>query len=173
MKKFTAYEIALSALSCAFCVLFLTLGAYVEILRFTGYLFASASLLLPLAKKSYKGYVLAYIGSSVLGFIFVGGRFFELLPFVMFFGLHPLVNELQLRTKLNTWVACFLKALWFDGTMYVIWRFLFGMESTFPIVDRYILPIILILGTGFFVFYDYTLYKARGAVNEIACRFMK
>lgn len=173
MKKFTAYEIALSALSCAFAVLFLTLGAYVEILRATGYLFASASLLLPLAKKSYKGYALAYVGSSLLAFIFVGGRFFELLPFLMFFGLHPLLNELQLRFKINTWVACFVKALWFDLSLYLIWRFVFGMQSAIPTLDRYIVPLILILGTGFFVFYDYTLYKARDAINELARRFMK
>ena len=173
MKKISAYEIALSALSCAIATIFLTIGVYSEILLFTGYLFACIALMLPLAKNSWWGFALAYFATCILSLIFNVARFFDLLPFIMFFGLHPLVNELQLKTKINRWVACGIKALWFDGTMYVIWRFLFGMESTFPIVDRYILPIILILGTGFFVFYDYTSFKCRIAVNQLVARLNK
>lgn len=173
MKKITAYETALSALSCALVVLLLTIGVYSEILLFTGYLFSGVALMLPLSKQSYRGYLLAYIGGSVLALIFNVARFWNVLPFIIFFGLHPLVNELQLKTKLNTWVACFIKALWFDGSMYLIWRFVFGMTTTIPLIDRYIIPIILIAGTAFFVFYDYTMYKCRATVNGLAERFLK
>jgi hypothetical protein len=91
----------------------------------------------------------------------------------MFFGLHPLVNELQLKTKLNRWVACFLKALWFDGTMYVVWRFVFSMATTIAFVDKFIIPIILIGGTLFFVAYDYLMYKWRAVVNVMVNRISK
>ena len=173
MKKISAYEIALSALSCAFATLFLTIGVYSAILLFTGYLFACIALMLPLAKKSYVGYALAYIATCILSLIFGISRFFDLLPYIMFFGLHPLVNELQLKTKINTWVACGLKALWFDATMYVIWRFVFEMTTTIPIVDQYIIPIILIVGTAFFVFYDYVMYKWRYIVNATVKRITR
>lgn len=173
MKKVSAHEIALSGIACAFVVIFLTVGAYSKVLLFSGYLFSAVALMLPLAKRSFGGYALAYVGGSVLALIFNSARFWDVLPFIVFFGLHPLMNELQLRVKINTWVACFIKALWFDGAMYLIWRFVFGMSTTLDFVDQYAIPCILIAGTLFFVFYDYASYKCRGAVNSFVARFLK
>ena len=173
MKKISAYEIALSALACALATLLLTIGVYSSILLFTGYLFACIALMLPLAKKSYVGYALAYVVTCILSLIFNIARFFDVLPFIMFFGLHSLVNELQLKTKINTWVACAIKALWFDGTMYVIWRFVFEMTTTVSFVDQFIIPIILIGGTAFFVAYDYIMYKWRYVVNRLVERITR
>ena len=173
MKKISAYEIALSALSCAIATIFLTIGVYSAVLLFTGYLLSCVALMLPLAKKSYVGYVLSYVATCILALIFNASRFFDLLPFIMFFGLHPLVNELQLKIKINRWLACGIKALWFDATMYVIWRFVFEMTTTIPLIDQYILPMILIFGTAFFVFYDYTMYKWRYVVNRLVARITK
>ena len=173
MKKISAYEIALSALACAVATISLTIGVYSAVLLFTGYLLAGIALMMPLAKKSYTGYLLAYAATCILSLIFNAARFFDLLPFMMFFGLHPLVNELQLKSKINPWVACGVKALWFDGTMYLIWRFVFGMVTTIPIIDQYILPIILIAGTAFFVAYDYCMYKWRFAVNTLVKRITR
>ena len=170
MKKITSHEIALSALACAVATIFLTIGVYSAILLFTGYLFACIALMLPLAKNSYRGYLLAYVATCLLSLIFNVARFIDLLPFIMFFGLHPLVNELQLRVKINRWLACGIKALWFDGTMYVVWRFVFEMTTTIPFVDKYILYILLIGGTAFFIAYDYAMYKWRFAVNALVKR---
>lgn len=165
MKRLTSYEIALSALSCAIATLLLTVGVYSEILLFTGYLFGSVALMLPLAKKSYRGFVMAYLATCVLSLLFNASRFWDLLPFIMFFGLHPLVNELQLKIKINRWVACAIKALWFDLSMYIVWRFVFSMTTSVAFVDQYIIPILLIGGTAFFVFYDYLAYQCRAVVN--------
>ena len=173
MKKISTYDIALSALACAIAVLFQVVGAYSEILLFTGYLLSAVALMLPLARKSYKGYALAYLGTCFLSLIFASARFWDVIPFIIFFGLHPLVNELQLRTRINTWVACFAKALWFDLTMYLMWTFLLDTTTVNPLIGQYILPIILLFGTAFFVFYDYTLYRARMIVNNLASRFLK
>ena len=173
MKKTSAHEIALSALSCALSTILLTIGVYSELLLFTGYLFSCIALMLPLAKQSYRGYALAYAGTCILSFIFGASRFLDLLPFVMFFGLHPLVNELQLKTKINRWVACFAKALWFDGTMYVIWRFVFAVTTEIPFIDTYFLPLLLVFGTVFFVFVDYCMYKWRATVNVLVARITK
>ena len=166
MKKITSYEIALSALACAIATIFLTVGVYSEVLLFTGYLLSSIALMLPLAKQSFRGYFLAYVATCILAFIFNASRFWDLIPFVMFFGLHPIVNECQLKIKINRWVACAIKALWFDLTMYLIWRFVFAMTTSVPLVDQYILPIILIAGSAFFVLYDYLTYIWRANVNR-------
>lgn len=173
MKKISAHEIALAALSCALSTILLTVGVYSELLLFTGYLFGSIALMLPLAKKSYRGYALSYVSTCILSFIFGAGRFLDLLPFVMFFGLHPLINELQLKTKINRWVACFVKALWFDGSMYVIWRFVFTVTTEISFVDTYFVPLLLVFGTAFFIFLDYAMYKWRAFVNLLVARITK
>ena len=173
MRKITAYEIALSALACALATIFLTVGIYLDVLLLTGYLLACIALMLPLAKGSYIGYALSYAATCILTFIFTASKFWDLLPFIMFFGLHPLINELQLKVKINKWVACGLKALWFDGTLYVIWRFVYAMTTPIPYLDRFVIPVILVVGTVFFVFYDYAAYKWRAAVNVLVHRISK
>lgn len=173
MKKIPAYEIALSALACALATTLMTVGVYSSIFLFTGYLFACVALMLPLAKKSYIGYFLAYVATCLFSLIFCSAFFFDVLPFIMFFGLHPLVNELQLKTKINTWVACLIKAAWFDCTMYVIWRFVFDMTTTITFVDQFIIPIIFIGGTLFFIAYDYVMFKSRILVNRLVERITR
>lgn len=173
MRKITAYEVALSALSCALATILLTLGVYVPFLLFTGYLFGGAALMLPLAKGYIRGNVFAYIATCILTLIFTGFNIFDVLPFIVFFGLHPLVNELQLKTKINVWVASLIKAVWFDGAMYLVWRFVFDMTTSIPFIDKYIIPILLVGGTAFFIFYDFTMYRCRGLVNKAVARYLK
>lgn len=172
MRKITAYEIALSALACAISTILLVVGVYSDILLFTGYLFASVALMLPLAKQSWWGYVLAYIATCILSFIFASARFWDVIPFAMFFGLHPLVNEIQLKIKINRWLACGIKAAWFDATLWVIWKFV-ALTTGVTYVDRFILPIILIVGTALFVLYDYASFRCRYAVNNLVRRITK
>lgn len=160
-------------MSCAISTILLTVGIYSEFLLFTGYLLGCVALMLPLAKQSYWGYVLSYLATCLLTLIFGLSRFLDLLPFIAFFGLHPIVNELQLKTKINRWVACLIKAIWFDATMYVIWRFVFAVTTGIAFLDQYILPIILIGGTAFFVFYDYAMYKWRAGVNVLVARITR
>lgn len=173
MRKITSHEIALSALACALATIFLTIGVYSEVLLFTGYLLSSVALMLPLAKQSMRGYILSYIATCLLALLFNLGRFFDVLPFIVFFGLHPFINELQLKIKINKWIACGIKALWFDGAMYLVWKFVFSMTTSISFVDKYFIPVLLIAGTLFFVFYDYVSYKARGVVNTTVSRISK
>ena len=169
-----SHQIALAALACALTTIFLTFGVYSEFLLFTGYLLGSIALMLPLAKKSWWGYGLAYLASCILAFLFNAGRFWDLLPFIMFFGLHPLVNELQLRIKINRWIACAVKALWFDVTMYLIWRFVFGMTTSVTFLNsQNIFWFILGVGTVFFIVYDYLMYKWRAVLNGLVHRISK
>lgn len=170
MRKITSHEIALSGLSCAIATALLTIGIYSEILLLSAYLVASIALMLPLSKQSWWGFSLAYLGTCILTFIFTSWKFFDLLPFIMFFGLHPLINELQLKIKINRWVAFAIKAAWFDGAMYLIWRFIFEMTTTITFLDKYMIWVILIGGTAFFLLYDYVAFKWRGIVNKLVAR---
>ena len=173
MKKITSRQIALSGLACAMATILLTVGIYSEFFLLTGYVLAGVALMLPLAKKSYFGYVLAYLAATILTLLFSSFRFWEVLPFAMFFGLHPLVNELQLKTKINRWVAWFVKAVWFDTAAYLIWRLVYQMTTAVPWLNAYMVWIIFIGGTLVFGFYDYVLYRCRAIVNITVARIDK
>lgn len=173
MRKITVYEIALSALACALATALLSVGIYSSVLLFTAYLLGSIVLMLPLAKQSWWGYALAYFSTCILSLIFSSFRFWNVLPFVMFFGLHPLVNELQLKTKRNRFLWFAIKALWFDVAAYVTWKFVFAITTEIAVIDRYIALIILVAGTLVFFAYDYALFKARIAVNALVKRIGK
>lgn len=173
MKKISSYEIALSALACAIATVMLTVGTLYAPLLFTGYLFASAAFMLPLSGGYYAGAALAYVASSVLTLVFNGVNFFDTLPFIMFFGLHPIVNAAQRRLNINRWIALPVKAAWFDASMYVIWKFVFDMNTAIPFVDKYILPVVLIAGTAFFVVYDIAVFRCQNYVNAAMGRFIR
>lgn len=173
MKRISTYHIALSALSCALATIFLTLGVVSEVLLFTGYMLGGIALMLPLAKQSYLGYVLAYVSACLLSCIFATFRFWDILPFLMFFGLHPLMNELQVKFKINRYIALAVKALWFDLTMFLIWKVVFAITTSIPTIDTYILPIILVLGTIAFIAYDYVVFGWRTVVYRLVHRISK
>ena len=96
MRK-NAKETALSAVACAFSTLGLTVGTLYSPMLFTGYLIACLCMMLPLSKGYFKGAALCFAATNVLTLLFNGFNFFDTLPYTLFFGLHPLVNELQAR----------------------------------------------------------------------------
>lgn len=173
MRKITAYEIALSAVACAVATLALTLGTLYSPMLFTGYMVACLSVMLPLSGGYFGGASLCFVGASLLTLIFNGFNFWDTMPFLLFFGLHPVVNALQKRRRWNRYLLTVLKAAWFDGAMYLTWRMVFVMNTAIPFVDRYIIPIILIGGTLFFIAYDYLIFRCQDAVNGAVRKYIK
>lgn len=98
MKK-SSRAVALSAIACAFSTLGLTVGTLYSPLLFTGYLAACLCMMLPLSKGYFKGAALCFVATNVLTLLFNGFNFFDTLPYTLFFGLHPLINEWQARLK--------------------------------------------------------------------------
>ena len=174
MKRISAHEVALAGISTAIATLFLAVGNLTAILLFTGYMVASIALSLPLVKGSYTGYALAYVATVLLTLIIIGtgGYFIDLLPFILFFGLHPLVNELQIKFQINKWLASIVKAVWFDGAILLFW-WLIVQTTGVTWLDAYAVPIILVGGTIVFFAYDRTLFRAREYVFALVKRISK
>ena len=181
-KRPDSFQIALSGISCAAAVIFLSLGILSRFFVATGYLFGIIALMAPLSKNFYIGDFLAYIGTCILTFIFgAAAGFWDLVPFIMFFGLHPLANALQKKFKINKWLALAVKALWFDATVIVAYYLVFGgilggsllPEEVYRVVNDYIYLFIFTLGTAFFILYDYLIFKCQIAVNIIVGKIKK
>jgi hypothetical protein len=173
-KKLPAFEIALSAMACAIATIFLSVGMLNNYLLATGYIVACFALMVPLSKGFILGDVLAYIATVALTFLFGASAVpWRLMPFILIFGLHPLINHLQLRFRWNLIVATVIKTLWFDGAVYLIWRFLFEMTTSFPLVDEYIIPVILVAGSVFFVVYDRLIFRCQAVIDRLIARLKK
>lgn len=177
-KKITAFEIALSAVACALATIFLSLGILNNFLLATGYIVACFAMMLPLSKGFILGDVIAYIATFLLTFLFGGAAVpWRVVPFILFFGLHPLINYLQSRFKWNKIVSFIVKAVWFDGSMYLVWRFVFGMTTNYEwldeLLEKYAVPIFLVVGTLFFFVYDRLIFRCQRIMDGLVSRIKK
>lgn len=163
--KRRSFLIALSGVSCALCVLFLTLGNWISFLTIACYIFAACALMLPLAAGSRPAALLAFFAAVLLGFLF-GGIWnpWRMFLFCLFFGLHPLANSLQEKWKLRSWLAFLIKAVWFDVALWLTWEFAYEyfFDASVNWVERIGDWIFLIIGLGgtlFVFFYDWALRR--------------
>jgi hypothetical protein len=175
-----SFEITLSAVSCALAVIFLSIGTLNTYVLVTAYMVAEVCLMLPLSKGFYGGGALAYLSTCILTIILGAvGQLWVLVPFIMFFGLHPLINSLQLRFKINRWLALVIKALWFDCTIWVAYILVFNSSIGDPsnticeFINNYILVFIFIGGSLFFWLYDYLMFRCQMMVNALVYRIKK
>lgn len=183
-RPLKAFEIALSGISCAIAVAVLPLGIMTGIgsLTAAGYFVAVIALMLPLSKQFFSGDFLAYVGTCILAIVLgAAAKFWDLVPFIMFFGLHPLANALQIRFKVNRWIALAVKTVWFDCTLIVGYLLVFGgvvggtllPEIVYRIVNKYIYLFIFTIGSALFFVYDYLIFKCQIVVNGLVYRIKK
>lgn len=175
-----SFQIALSGISCAIAVAALMLGYYVYWILATAYIVAQVALMVPLSKQFYVMDVLAYIATVILALLVGGlvGRWWEFIPFVMFFGLHPLANSLQLKYRVNRWVALAVKMVWFDAMLLVMYYALgsfMGLDSStfWQTINDYVWIIILVAGSLFLWLYDYVMFKVQIWINMLVYRIKK
>ena len=168
--------VALSAIATAFAVILLTLGSYVEFIDIVCVMYAGVAIMLPLAKQSYWGAALTLIASAVLGLILGGMRLTVIVPFVAFFGLYPIANALQVRFKINKYLALAVKDVWFLGAMvlyYKLMAWLYGYDflEDFPMITEsmkvYVIPAFIVIGALFFVVYDIIMMRMQLVVNKL------
>lgn len=162
--------ISLSALSSALALILLTFGAYVEVFDLSCLFMASLALMLPLSKDYKLGGFLAYLATVILGFLLTGFRLQVMLPFTMFFGLHPIVNYFQKRLKINKILAGAVKCVWFIATLYVMYFFTKMFVAPHEFIEKYIHIFLILGGIIVFFIYDYLMVKFQYAVNSIVKR---
>lgn len=181
-KYSRSFEIALSAISCAVAALALLVGFWSNVLLASGYLFATLALMVPLSKQFYRGDALAYAGTVVLAVVMGAAvRFWALVPFIMFFGLHPLANALQLKLNINRWLALAVKTVWFDFALWVAYVLVFdgalggaqAGNAFLEVINRYIYLFVFVGGSIIFFPYDYLVFTMQGAVNKLVYRIRK
>lgn len=168
MRK-KSFQIALAGVSCALATVFMAIGLNIPAAFASGYLFASIALMLPLAKDMRLGGFLAYAAASLLCLLFGGiQQFYKFVPFLAFFGLHPLVNYLEHRHGWNRWLSGAVKTVWFVGVMELSWWLfdsVLAIELPFAWMNTWIWLLIAIIGAVFFIFYDWLIKRCQKLVD--------
>lgn len=183
-KNSKSFEIALSGISCAIAVAVLPLGIMTGVgsLTAAGYSVAVLAIMLPLSKQFFKGAFLAYAATCILTIVLgAAAKFWDLVPFIIFFGLHPIANMLQLKFKINKWLALVVKALWFDATLiagyYLVFHGLLGGSllpaEVYEFVNKYIFLLIFTVGSVIFFVYDYLIFKVQIMVNRLVYKIKR
>ncbi len=181
-KNSRSFEIALSGISCAVAVIFLSLGILSGWLLATGYFIGVIAMMVPLSKELYRGGFFCYLGTCILTLIMgVAAKFWSLVPFIMFFGLHPLANALQKRYNINFWLGLIVKAVWFDCTLIAGYFLVYGgvlggslfPQEVYDTVEKYIYLLIFTVGTVIFLAYDFLQIKCQKALTALIGRIIK
>ena len=162
--------VALSSISTAFATLLLVLGSYIEVLDLSCLFLASLALMMPLAKDYKLGAFLSYIATVILTVLLTGLRLQVIIPFAMFFGLHPLANYFQRKLKINKILATAIKCVWFVGTLYVMYFATKIFASPNPLIEQYIHYVLTIGGVVAFIAYDMAMNTFERAIKNIVLK---
>ncbi len=162
--------IALSAVSTALGVVFLIIGAYFQTLDLSCLFMASLTVMLPLSKNSVKGAFLTYGATSILAFIFAVNRFHLSLLYLLFFGLHPIINYFHLKYGKKAWFLYLVKGALFLTACYLM-VYAFTMFIVTNEIINQILPVfVFVVGTLFFIAYDLVMIRFQNKSSAIIKR---
>lgn len=170
-----SFEIALSAIAAAVAAAFLMLGSLSPFMLASGYLVATFSLMIPLSKDFVWGSALAYLAAALIA---VWLSWERIIPYALFFGLHPIVNYLQKKyVKKTPWkcLCLLLKTAWFDGSMLLSYFVLTAVAGlTFPDwVANYLYLVLFLGGTVFFIVYDVMIFLCQRSADLLIRRIRR
>lgn len=162
--------VALSAMCTAICSVTLVIGAYFPMLSYSCIFLASVVITLPLAKDTFKGAILTVIASTILSFLLAAMSFETALPFLLFFGFHPILNKFFKKKNFNKILAFIIKDVWFVLTLLICYFItdLFITDNEF--FKKYMIYILVFGGAAVFFVYDYMFLYFQRAMDKICTR---
>ena len=156
-RRRATFELTLAGVSTALAVIFLVIAYYVNLAVLACYALAGISLCLPLYVDSLRSLVLAYVATSLLGFLF--SNYLFMMPFILIFGLHIIVFALCKKFLKNKWYfAIPIKVVFVNIALYGVFA-ICGLDSIFQLMEsvgvegKYLY--LALIGTPLFIAYDF------------------
>ena len=115
--------IAISAIAAAFCGVLVGMGGYLGDFDFSCFLLAGIALTLPLYRDSVWGCVLAYLAGSFIGLLFSGFNFVRIMPFLIWFGIHPVLGCVLARKGVKPWIIYLIELVLLEISVFLLLRF--------------------------------------------------
>lgn len=174
-RQSRTYEIALSAIACAVAVGFLMLGSLTQFLLATGYLVAAFAIMVPLGKNFTWGAALCALAAGLLA---LPVSLWRVVPYFVFFGLHPIVNYLQRRYVKRRWVHIvveLVKTVWFVLAMWLSYYVLTAMAGMVfsEWIEELFYYVLFLGGPVFFWVYDALMFVCQRSVDAAILRFRR
>lgn len=166
----TSRRIALSGIASALSTMFLIVSVYIPLMDMSCMVLASLSLLIPIAKNDYFGASLAYLSASILGLL-TTGNVLGILPYVIFFGLHPILVSLVIKWHLPVILQLVIKLVFANLAIFLAWRFL-GLVL---VISEFEFPywLIALVGSLGFILYDWLIVRLKMIFNYYIDKFVK
>lgn len=159
MRNNKTYNIALASVCAALSTAFLCIGFFVGIGEFLWYFCASFVYLPMLSRKMLKESVAAFFVTTVLSLILVGFNYVYVLPYAVLFGFYPMLFYwLVLKVKSNL-KRTLVKLSVFEFGLFLMWRFTFLFVGETEFLEKYMLPILLLVGVAIYFMYDIVISR--------------
>ena len=172
--------IALSAISAALVTVFLTLGAYIEIIDLFAVVIASVFPMLPLYLKSYTGSILSFLAGGIIAFIFSGFNYLSIVfpAYFGFLGLYAIIKCKLMDKNTNRVFSVVIGLIWcvlsFYGAYYFYVFVVNGVFDGLPeIVLDYIVYFVGIIAVIFFFVFDRFILVIRIFLDKYLSRIIK
>ena len=154
-------RLTVSAMLVAIGVIFLGIGALIDVLDISMAVIASLSVIIAIIEYGKGTPWMVYAAISVLSFLLIPNKLPSIF-FALFFGFYPIIKE-KLERK-NTIVRWILKELIFNvclTAIILIYFLLFfqGLNLNVPLSLPWIIAIAVLLCEGIFILYDIALTK--------------
>lgn len=172
--------ISISAISAALVALFLTLGAYFELVDVFTIVIASIFVTLPLYYQSYKGSVLAYLAGGIIAFMFSGFNLLSLVfpAYFTFFGIYPIVRCKMQEKNFNKFWGYVIGLVWFIIVSFGLYFYYtlymgVGLEDLPLWVKDYILIFVGLFAIVFFFIFDKSILITRKVADYYLKKIIK
>ncbi len=172
--------IAISAISAGFIAIFLTVGAYVQMVDLFVLIVASVFVVLPLHYKSYKASILAFLAGGVIAFMFYGFSISSVVfpAYFAFFGIYPIIKNLMQEKNFNKIAAKSIGLVWCTLAVFGIYFYylliipevLVGIPEW---ITNNIYWVLAVLSVVFYFLYDYSIFVFRRVVDKYLDRIIK
>jgi len=172
--------ISISAISAGLTALFLTVGAYFEVVDLFMVVVTSVFVVLPLYFKSFKACFLAYLAGGTLAFMLSGFNVFSVVfpAYFGFFGLYPIIRMLMQEKKVKKLVIYIIGVIWCVASIFGIYflylnlipEFLYGLPEW---VVNNIYYIVGLLGVALYFLFDASVINMRRFTDRYLSRIIK
>ena len=165
MRNTASNNMALSSICAALSTALLTIGFYLGIGDFIWYFAASFVFVPMICKRLLKESVCAFFVATVLGLIMVGFNYIYILPFFVIFGYYPMLYYWSLIKIKGNALRKIIKLIAFEFGMFMMWRFTYLFVGETEFLEKYMLPILLVVGIVLFFMYDFIIMRLIAICN--------
>jgi len=151
------FRLTFSALICALSVALLWLSSFFPTLSLTIVAISGILMIAVLIECGYKHAVLCFAAASLLSLLLVSDKV-NVLFYIFILGSYPIVKSVLEKIR-NIKLSYFVKLVYCNLLLLVLYFTFTGVVMEFIPVTAFVVPVLLVGGSVFFLIYDLALTK--------------